>query len=171
MIATNASLPMRDLTWTRLTTCASEERLSVRLRFGSPKRASQRRGGVTHYWFTAGELFAVAWWARLSPRKQFACFAVVESLRVGDAGHRLPCVRPAVRVHLFVNTRCVGNDRRAVDRANDLITQIERAGIDPCAVGSAYYHAAGQSLRVGRVPRRLKAVSVLARGRSVSHAT
>ena len=162
---------LNPVTWTRLTTCRATERLDVRLRFGRPTVMHRRRGGVTHCWFPPGALFAVAWWVRFSPRKQFACFAVVESLRVGDTGHRLPCVRPAVRVHLFVNARCVGNDRRAVDHANDLITQIERAGTDPCAIGSSYYHAAGQSLRVGRTPRRLEAASVLAPARSVSHAT
>ena len=162
---------MNPLTWTRLTTCRAAERLDVRLRFGRPAFVRQRRGGMMHCWFRPRSLFAVAWWARVSPRKQFACFAVVESLRVGDAGHRLPFVWPAVRVHLFINTRCVGNDRRAVDRANDLITKLERAGIDPCAVASAYYHAAGQSLRVGRTPRRLEAESFPAPERSVSNAT
>ena len=112
-------------------------------------------GGVTHYWFRPNELFAVIWWARVSPRKQFACFAIVESLRVGDAGHRLPCVQPAVRVHLFVNTRCVGKDRRVVDRVDELLRQIKDAGRDPCRIAPAYFRAAGQSLRVGREPRHL----------------
>ncbi len=164
----NASTSIGSTTWTRLTTCATAERLNVRLRFGRPL-VQRQLDGMTCHWFTPGQMLAVTWWARHSPRRQYAAFAVVESLRVGDAGYRLPCVRPAVRVHLFVNARCVGADRRAVDRADDLITQIEQAGLDPCAVAPSYYRAAGQSLRVGRAPRRLEVVSVSAAEGSVSH--
>ena len=145
--------------YTRLATYEATGRIDVRLRFGGPARVRQLRGGVTHYWFTAGQVFGATWWARLSPRKQFACFAVVETLDVGQSGHRLPCIHPAVRVHLFVSTRCVGSDRRVVDRAESLVQEIEIAGLDPCRVASAYFHAAGQSLRVRREPRRLHAES------------
>ncbi len=168
MIAVNAFRTMRDLTWTRLSTGIADDRLHVRLRFGRPACVWQV-DGITHHWFTPGVMFAVTWWARHSPRRQYAAFAVVETLRVGDAGHRLPCIRPAVRVHLFVNARCVGKDRRAVDRAEELVAQIEKAGLDPCVVAPAYFRAAGQSLRVGRTPRRLEGLSTHWLNRSVSH--
>jgi hypothetical protein len=132
-------------------------------------RVRRLRGGVTHYWFTTNQMFGVMWWARLSPRKQFACFAVVETLDVGQSGHRLPCIHPAVRVHLFVSTRCVGNDHRVVDRAESLVQQIESVGLDPSGVASAYFRAAGQSLRVRREPRRLNAESTLSPNRSQSY--
>lgn len=146
-------------TYTRLTACRATGRFDVQLRFGGPVRVRPLRGGVTHYWFTASQMFGVVWWARLSPRKQFASFAVVESLCVGESGHRLPCIHPAVRVHLFVSTRCVGNDRRVVDRAESLLREIEKLGLDPSCVASAYFRAAGQSLRVRREPRLLHAES------------
>jgi len=164
MTAVSAFNPVHS--WTRLTTGVADDRLHVCLRFG--KSAIQRqRNSVTHHWFAPGQVLAVTWWARHSPRKQFACFAVVETLHIGDAGYRLPCIRPAVRVHLFVNTRCIGRDRRCVDRAEELIGQIEQAGLDPQAVAPAYYSAAGQSLRIGRTPRALTA----APQRSVPHAS
>ena len=156
-------------TYTRLTACRAAGRIDVRLRFGGPARTRRLRGGVTHYWFTAGQVFGVMWWARQSPRKQFACFAIVEALDIGQSGHRLPCIHPAVCVHLFVSTRCVGNDRRVVDRAESLVQAIENAGIDPCRVASACFHAAGQSLRVRREPRRLHAASPSLSNRSRSH--
>jgi len=144
---------------TRLTGIYVRKRLVIRLRFGEPadihwpSRASG--GGVTHYWFQPGQVFAVSWWARLSPRRQVACFAVVEALSAGEAGYHLPGITPAVHVRAFLNTRCVGRDRGVVDRADALILQLERAGIDPCEAPASYYRAAGQSLRVGREPRRL----------------
>lgn len=155
--------------YTRLTACQVTGCVDVRLRFGGPACVRRLRGGVTHYWFTAGQVFGVVWWARLSPRKQFACFAVVETLDVGQSGHRLPCIHPAVRVHLFVSTRCVGNDRRVVDRAESLVQAIETLGLDPSCVASAYFRAAGQSLRVRREPRRLNAESPSSSNRSRSH--
>lgn len=141
--------------WTRLTGLYIKKQLVVRLRFGRPAYIRWLDGGVTHYWFRPGQIFSVVWWARLSPRKQVASFAVAEALRAGEHGHLLPGVRPAVRVHVFLNTRCVGKDRRVVDRAETLIRRIERDGIEPCDLPNAYYRAAGQSLRVGREPRRL----------------
>jgi len=156
-------------TYTRLTACQATGRIDVRLRFGSPTRVRRLRGGVTHYWFTASQMFAVVWWARLSPRKQFACFAVVESLGVGQSGHQLPCIRPAVRVHLFLNTRCVGNDRRTADRAESLVQAIEKSGLDPSRIASAYFRAAGQSLRVRREPRPLNAEPTSPPNRRQSH--
>lgn len=156
-------------TYTRLAAYQANGRFDVRLRFGGPAHVCRLRGGMTHHWFTTGQVFGVVWWARLSPRKQFANFAVVETLGVGQSGHRLPCIHPAVRVHLFVSTRCVGTDRRVVDRVESLVQEIERAGLDPCRVASAYFRAAGQSLRVRREPRRLNAESTSSPNRSQSH--
>lgn len=158
-------------TYTRLSAYQASGRIDVRLRFGGPVRVHRLLGGVTHYWFTANQVFGVVWWARLSPRKQFASFAVVETLDVGQSGHRLPCIHPAVRVHLFLSTRCVGNDRRVVDRAESLVQEIEKSGLDPSGVASAYFRAAGQSLRVRREPRRLHAESTSQSCRSQSNET
>jgi len=143
------------MTRTRLTGIYVRKRLVIRLRFGEPADIQWLNHGVTHYWFQPGQVFAVSWWARLSPRRQVACFAVVEALSAGEAGYRLSGINPAVRVHTFLNTRCVGRDRGVVDRADALIRQLEREDIDPCEAPAAYYRAAGQSLRVGREPRRL----------------
>ena len=57
--------------FTRLATCRVEGRMEVRLRFGGPICVRRLRGEMAHYWFTAGALFAVTWWTRTSPRKQF----------------------------------------------------------------------------------------------------
>lgn len=140
---------------TRLTGIYVRKRLVIRLRFGEPTDIRWLNHGVTHYWFQPGQAFAVSWWARLSPRRQVACFAVVEALSAGEAGYHLPGITPAVHVHVFLNARCVGRDRGVVDRADALIRQLERSGIDPCEAPGSYYRAAGQSLRVGREPRRL----------------
>ena len=140
---------------TRLTGVCGKKRLVIRLRFGEPLRTRRAGDGQTHYWFQPGHVFAVLWWARLSLRKQVACFGVLEAREPGEAGYRLPAIDRAVRVHTFLNARCVGKDRRAVDRAEALIRGMEREQIDPCRVRSAYFRAAGQSLRVGHEPRRL----------------
>lgn len=151
------------MTWTRLTGIYVRKRLIIRLRFGEPADihwpsapgSSGGGGEVTLYWFRPNQVFAVSWWARLSSRRQVACFAVVEALSAGEVGYRLPGITPAVRVHAFLNTRCVGRNRGVVDRADALIRQLEREDIDPCEAPGSYYRAAGQSLRVGREPRRL----------------
>ncbi|MBI1374551.1 MAG: DUF2840 domain-containing protein [Phycisphaera sp.] len=124
---------------TRLTAFHARKRLLIRMRFGDPTRSRRLDSGVTHYWFMPGQLFAVMWWARLSPRKQVACFAIVEALRAGDVGYVLPCVQPAVAVHTYLNTRCVGKDRGVVALADELVTHIERQGVDPCDVAGSYY--------------------------------
>lgn len=154
------------MTWTCFTGLYVKKQLVVRLRFGEPAdirwpSKGTSGGGGTRYWFTAGQVFGVAWWARLSPRKQIAGFAVVEALHAGESGsgnsvgYRLACIAPAVRVHTFLLTRAVGQDRGVVDAADTLIRDIERSGIEPARVPGAYYAAAGQSLRVKRTPRRL----------------
>lgn len=163
------------MTWTRLTGLYVKKRLVIRLRFGDPADIRWVSGGtsggdVTHYWFTPGQVFGALWWARLSPRRQIACFAVVEALNIGDAGYRLPAITPAVRVHAFLNARPIGRDRRVVDDADALIRRIEFEGIEPAHVPTAYYRAAGQSLRVKREPRRLDHESLLRFERSGIHA-
>jgi hypothetical protein len=141
--------------WTLLAACHVKDRFGVRLRFGRPVRLQRIDDGLTHYWFQPGQTFAIAWWARVSPRRQFAAFAVAESLPVGQAGLGLPCVHPAVRVHAFLNCRCVGKDRGAVGCADELVQRIQSADIDPFRVPPIYYRLAGQALRVGHAPRRI----------------
>lgn len=160
---------------TRLTGVYIKKQLVIRLRFGDPSKTEWLEHGITHYWFRPGQMFAVLWWARLSPRKQIAGFAVAEALRAGEQGYHLPGVFsgagtvPGVRVHAFLKTRCVGRDRGVVDRADALIRQLEREDIDPCEAPSAYYRAAGQSLRVGRAPRPLVRTGLDRYLRSVGH--
>lgn len=157
--------------WTRLTACYAKKRLVVRLRFGRPARIQWAAPNVTHYWFRPGQLFGVVWWARLSPRRQVACLAVVEAVEIGEHGHALPGIHPAVRVHAFLSARAVGKDRRVVDRADALIGRIEHAGIEPEDVPASYYRAAGQSLRVGREPRKLEREALDRFLRSSPHAS
>lgn len=149
-------------TWTQLTGRYVNRRLNVRLCFGEPVRSRRLAGGVQHYWFAPGQLLGVCWWARVSPRRQVAGFAVAETLAPGERGHLIlsagggpPCVRPAVRVHAFLCSRCVGDDRGVAGRAEQWVEQLRRAGVDPCRVPAAYWRLAGQALRVGRVPRPL----------------
>ena len=138
-----------------MTIGSSQDRLQVRLHFGQPRHIRRLDNGVTHYWFTAGQRFAVLWWARVSARRQFAAVAIAEALEVGQAGFLLPCIHPAVEVHAFLNCRCVGKDWGAVARADDLIHRIQHADIDPRRVPPIYYRLAGQALRVGHAPRRI----------------
>lgn len=159
------------MTWTRLTACYAKNRVVVRLRFGRPGLIRWEAPNVTHYWFRPGELFGIVWWARLSPRRQIACFAVAEAIDIGQQGHVLPGIHPAVRVHAFLVARPVRDDRRAVDRADALIGRIERAGIEPEDVPASYYRAAGQSLRVGREPRKLERAALRRFRRSTCHAS
>ena len=160
---------MVEQTWTRLTGRHAKRRQNVRLCFGEPARAHRQTGGVQHYWFTPGQRLGVCWWARLSPRRQVAGFAVIQTLTSGQPGHLilgtvggLACIRPAVRVYLFLCGRCVGDDRGTAGRAEQLVEGMRRAGVDPCRVPSAYGRLAGQSLRIGRTPRRLT-------GREIAH--
>jgi len=141
--------------WTLFTACYAKDRLNVRLRFGNPQHILQSGDGVTCYWFTPGQRFAVSWWARISLRRQVAGFAVAEALRFGDSGHRLPCIRPAVCVHAYLTCRCRGDDRGIVGRADHMVRQIQQADIDPCRVPPVYFRIASQALRVSREPRRL----------------
>lgn len=129
--------------------------LNVRLRFGEPRGMERGRDGLTHYRFAPGAPFGFMWWARLSPRRQVAGFAVVEALAAGQRGYRVPCVDRTVQVHAFLNCRCVGKDRGAVGRADELIRSIQQSDIDPCIVPAAYYRLASQALRVGHPPRQL----------------
>jgi hypothetical protein len=140
-------------TWTQLTGRYVKRRLNVRLCFGESARSRRLAGGVQHYWFAPGQLLGVCWWARVSPRRQVAGFAVAEALVNGQTGHLLPCVRPAVRVHAFLCGRCVGDDRGVAGRAEQWVKLMRRAGVDPCRVPAAYWRLAGQALRVGRAPR------------------
>lgn len=140
---------------TILAGCYIQGVLNVRLRFGEPGRIERVRDGLTHYQFAPGAPFGFMWWARLSPRRQVAGFAVVEALAARQRGYRVPCVDCAVQVHAFLNCRCVGKDRGVVGRADALIRHIQQAEIDPCAVPTTYYRLASQALRVGREPRRL----------------
>ena len=138
--------------WTRLTACQVKDRFSVRLRFGSPVQVRRIDDGLTHYWFRADEAFAVLWWARVSPRRQFAAFAVAQARERGQSGFRLPCIDPAVNVHAFLNCRCIGKDRGVVDRADQLIGEIQQSRIDPCRVPLIYYRLAAQSLSPAKSP-------------------
>lgn len=140
---------------TVLSGCYVKGVLNVRLRFGEPRDVEQVRNGLTHYTFLPGQRFGFMWWVRLSPRRQIAGFAVAEALRTGEPGYRIACVQPDVQVHAYLNCRCVGKDRGAVGRAEDLIRSIQEAGIDPCHVPPAYYRLASQALRVCHEPRRL----------------
>lgn len=149
-------------TWTMLTGRYAKRRLNVRLCFGEPARSRRTGDGLRHYWFSPGQLLGVWWWSRLSPRRQVAGFAVAETLATGRSGHlilsaveRVPSVRPAVRVHLFLSGRCVGDDRGMAGRAERLVDGMRRVNVDPCHVPPAYWRLAGQALRVGRTPRRL----------------
>ena len=140
---------------TRLTTIDLPKRVTVGLRFGHPLETQVTGHGTTHHWFEPGRVFAVVWWARVSPRKQWACLAVAESLHASETGYRLPCVIPAVKVHVWLANRCRGNDRGVVEQADAVIRNIEAQEIDPSDVPAAYYRAAGQSLRVRHQPRLL----------------
>ena len=129
--------------------------LSVRLRFGCPVDHQAGGNGATQYWFAPGQIFGCQWWARLSPRKHWACFAVVESLASSNVGYRVPNINPAVRIHAWLSGPCRHLDCGAVTQADSLIDQIESEHIDPSCVAAAYFRAAGQALRVGRRPRHL----------------
>ena len=146
---------MHDTTWTILNGCYIKGSLTVRLRFGEPRQVRRFESGLTHYAFAAGQRFAVMWWARLSPRRQVAGFAVAEALEPGRSGYRLPCIRPAVQVHAFLSCRCIGKDRGIVGRAEELIRSIQQADIDPCIVPPVYYRLASQAIRLGHAPRRI----------------
>ena len=148
------SMPLYE-PWTLFTACYAKRRLNVRLRFGNPQHVWWSGDGVTCYWFTPGQRFAVSWWARVSPRRQIAGFAVAEALRVGDSGYRLCCIQPAVRLHAYLTCRCRGDDRGVVGRADQMVRQIQQADIDPCRVPAVYFRIAGQALRVGLAPRQL----------------
>ena len=144
---------MKELTC--LTTADVPKRFAIRLLFGSALEIREHGDGFQNLWFGPQQIFAVVWWARISPRKQWACFAVVESLSTLCVGYHLPCITPAVRVHMWLGCRCRGSDRGVVAQAEAMIRGIETQQIDPADVPAAYYRAAGQSLRVGRQPRRL----------------
>lgn len=141
---------------TVLSGCYVKGVLNVRLRFGEPQHVEQLRDGLTHYTFMPGQRFGFMWWARLSPRRQVAGFAVAEALRAGEFGYRIPCVQPVVQVHAYLTCRCVGQDRGVVGRAEDLIREIQQAEIDPSHVPPVYYRLASQALRVRHEPRRLE---------------
>lgn len=134
--------------------------LNVRLRFGEPQRI-RHGSGLTRYWFAPGQRFGVIWWARLSPRRQVAGFAVAEALTAGQAGYRVPCIGGIVQVHAYLNCRCAGKDRGVVGRADKLIRRIQEADIDPCRVPPAYYRLAGQAIRAGHDPRRIDRAQLL----------
>ena len=148
------SMPLYEPS-TLFTACYAKGHLNVRLRFGDPQHVGWSGDGVTCYWFTPGQRFAVSWWARLSLRRQVAGFAVAEALRVGDSGYRLPCIQPAVGLHAFLTCRCRGDDRGIVARADKMVREIQQADIDPCRVPPVYFRIASQALRVGRTPRHL----------------
>ena len=146
---------MQDTIGTVLSGCYVRGSLNVRLRFGQPQYIRRFDNGLTHYGFAPGQRFALMWWARLSPRRQIAGFAVAEALEFGRAGHHLPCIRPAVEVHAFLCCRCTGKDRGIVGRADELVRSIQQADIDPCIVPPVYYRLASHAIRVGHAPRRL----------------
>lgn len=146
---------MHTTTWTVLNGCYVKGSLNVRLRFGEPQHVQRFDNGLTHYSFTPGQRFALMWWARLSPRRQVAGFAVAESLGLEQFGYRLPCIRPAVQVHAFLTCRCTGKDRGIVGRADELIRSIKQADIDPCIVPPGYYRLASHAIRIGHAPRRI----------------
>ena len=159
---------MAAQTWTQLTGRYAKRRLNVRLCFGEPARSRRTGGGVQHYWFAPGHLLGVCWWVRVSPRRQVAGFAVAEALAAGRSGHLLlgafdgrSCVRPAVRAHLFLCGRCVGDDRGAAGRAERMVDGMRRAGVDPCRVPPAYWRLAGRALRVGHTPRPLSTRQII----------
>lgn len=154
------SMPLYE-PWTVFTACYAKGQLNVRLRFGDAQHVWRSGDGVTCYWFTPGQRFAVSWWARVSPRRQVAGFAVAEALRIGDDGYRLPCIQPAVSVHAFLTCRCHGDDRGVVGRADQMVREIQQADIDPCRIPPIYYRNASQALRVGRAPRRLDRDQIL----------
>lgn len=153
---------MHGATWTVLKGCYVRGSLNVRLRFGEPRHVRHFDNGCTHYGFTPGQRFALMWWARLSPRRQVAGFAVAEALELGRFGHRLPCIQPAVQVHAFLTCRCTGNDRGIVGRIDELIRSIQQADIDPCVVPPVYYRLASQAIRVGHSPRQIDRNELLA---------
>ena len=153
-LAPTDSMPLYEPR-TLFTACNAKGYLNVRLRFGDPQQVWRSDDGVTCYWFTPGQRFAVSWWARVSLRRQVAGFAVAEALRIGDAGYRLPCIQPAVGVHAFLLCRCRGDDRGVVGQADQMIREIQQADIDPCRVPPVYFRIASQALRVGRAPRQL----------------
>ncbi len=133
--------------WTLLAACQVKDRFSIRLHFGSPTRMWRIDESLTHYWFQPGDTFAVSWWARVSPRRQFAAFAIAQALGPGHSGFRLPCIDPAVNVHAFLNCRCIGKDQGVVAGADEMIHWIEQDDIDPCCVPPIYYRLAAQALR------------------------
>jgi hypothetical protein len=151
---------MRTATWTVLNGCYVKGSLNVRLRFGEPGYVRRFDNGLTHYGFAPGQRFALMW-ARLSPRRQVAGFAVAEALELGRPGYHLPCIRPAVQVHAFLSCRCIGKDRGSVGRIDDLIRAIQQADIDPCIVPPVYYRLASQAIRVGREARRIDRTQLL----------
>jgi hypothetical protein len=155
---------------TALTCCYVRGRINVCLRFGEPSRR-QSGNGLTTYWFAPGRRFGITWWARVSPRRQVAGFAVAEALDAGHGGFRLPCVDRAVAVHAFLHCRCVGKDRGVVGRAVELIQNIHDAGVDPCIVPPVYYRFAGQALRVGRAPRTINPNELFAFLQEQNHAS
>lgn len=87
---------------TVLSGCYVKGVLNVRLRFGEPQYIKHLRDGLTRYEFAPGQRFGFMWWARLSPRRQVAGFAVAEALRAGKPGYRIPCVQPAIQVHAYL---------------------------------------------------------------------
>jgi hypothetical protein len=126
-----------------------------RLRFGSPvaERIISRQQAEAHFY--GRQVFAYVWWQRSSYGTRVWTLAVLQALALPGHGYLLDSIRPGADVLLFASGRGRRGIPGPVERALELIDEIEDCGVNPVALPAAYWRRAHLSLRCGKRPRRL----------------
>jgi|GEM_PF-1760187 len=132
-----------------------DEVMNNRLRFGNPitERIINRHQTETH--FIGHQIFGYIWWQRISYGTRVWTMAVLQAINPPATGYLLDSIRPGADVLLFASGRGRRGIPGPVERALQLIDEIEDCGVNPVALPAAYWRRAHLSLCCGKRPRRL----------------
>jgi hypothetical protein len=145
-----------EMTFTTIVaTTYYDDAINNRLRFGVGAREWVLNKHVAETAFNYGEIFGYIWWQRISYGTRVWTLAVLQAIKPPATGYMLDSIRPGADVLLFASGRGRRGIPGPVERALELIDEVEDCGVDPAALPAAYWRRAHLSLRCGKRPRRL----------------